>query len=142
MYLASFEATMPLGALINELRADAKTDTGSAATETVALRIYTDADLSDDAVAMLRQFGTVTHKNYRDGDMLEGDVYDRPHSNTTICLLPRWISWTRQSSRTAEPANDRGMPRKPDHVDIEACTSAGIRGLFTPPAATRTAWRT
>lgn len=132
MYLASFEATMPLGALINELRADAKTDTDSATTETVALRIYSDADLSDDAVAMLRQFGTVTHKNYRDGDMLEGDDMIATLKDYDVFITEVDIV---DAAIIKELPNLRmiGVCRgNPTNVDIEACTSAGIPVVYTP----------
>ncbi len=133
MYLSSFEATMPLGALINELRSDAKGETDAASSaEKVTLRIYVDADLSDDSVKMLREFGTVTHKNYRDGDMLEGDdmistLKDYDVFITEVDIIDAAIIKELPNLRMI------GVCRgNPTNVDIEACSSAGIPVVYTP----------
>jgi len=133
MYLSSFETTMPLGALINELRSDAQGETGQAASaEKVSLRIYVDADLSDDSVQMLRQLGTVTHKNYRDGDMLEGDdmistLKDYDVFITEVDIIDAAIIKELPNLRMI------GVCRgNPTNVDIEACSSAGIPVVYTP----------
>jgi L-ribulose-5-phosphate 4-epimerase len=133
MYLSSFETTMPLGALINELRSDAKGDTGqTVSAEKVSLKIYTDADLSEDSINMLREFGTVTHKNYRDGDMLEGDdmiatLKDYDVFITEVDIVDAQIIKELPNLRMI------GVCRgNPTNVDIEACSSAGIPVVYTP----------
>ncbi|HOU10159.1 MAG TPA: NAD(P)-dependent oxidoreductase [Clostridiales bacterium] len=132
MYASSFEATMPLGALINELRSDAKGDAGQAPAETVRLRIYADADLSEESVNMLREFGTVTYKNYRDGDMLEGDdmvaaLKDYDVFITEVDIVDAPI--IKQLPNLRMIGVCRGNPT---NVDVEACSSAGIPVVYTP----------
>jgi len=132
MYRSSADDFMQLGALITELRQDsAGADAGGDA-EAVNLRIYADADLSEDAVAMLGEFGSVTYKSYRDGEMLEGDdmiaaLKDYDVFITEVDIVDAPIIKELPNLRMI------GVCRgNPTNIDIDACSAAGIPVVYTP----------
>ncbi|NLP48818.1 MAG: hypothetical protein GX345_07765 [Clostridiales bacterium] len=132
-YSALFDVTMPLGALINELRSDLDQSTSGASEESATkLRIYSDADLSEESIELLKKFGDVTAKNYRDGDMLEGDEMIETLKDYDVFITEVDIV---DAAIIKELPNLRmiGVCRgNPTNVDIDACTSAGIPLVYTP----------
>ena len=132
MVRASSENFMQLGALITELRQDAAGAQDQAGGEAVALRIYADADLSEDAVKMLGEFGSVTAKSYRDGDMLEGDDMVATLKDYDVFITEVDIV---DAAIIKELPNLRmiGVCRgNPTNIDIDACSAAGIPVVYTP----------
>ena len=131
MYNTSSDNFMQLGALINELRQDAAEGAQSDG-ENVSLRIYASADLSEDAVKMLGEFGSVTYKSYRDGEMLDGD--------DMIAALKDYDAYITEVE-VVDAAVIKELPNlrmigvcrgNPTNIDIEACSAAGIPVVYTP----------
>ncbi|MCL2508683.1 MAG: FGGY family carbohydrate kinase [Oscillospiraceae bacterium] len=132
MYKTSTDNLMQLGALINELRQDADGAGAQDGAENVSLRIYADADLSEDAVKMLGEFGTVTYKSYRDGEMLEGDDMISTLKDYDVFITEVDIV---DAAIIKELPNLRmiGVCRgNPTNIDVDACTAAGIPVVYTP----------
>jgi autoinducer 2 (AI-2) kinase len=132
MYRSSFETNMSLGALINELRSSDDTSDSGKSENLSKLKIYADADISGESVEALKAFGTVTHKNYRDGDMLEGDemiatLKDYDVFITEVDIVDAAIIKALPNLRMI------GVCRgNPTNIDIDACTAAGIPVVYTP----------
>ena len=132
MVRASSENFMQLGALITELRQDDAGGEAQGGGEAVSLRIYADADLSEDAVRMLGEFGSITYKSYRDGEMLEGDdmivtLKDYDVFITEVDIVDAAIIKELPNLRMI------GVCRgNPTNIDIEACSAAGIPVVYTP----------
>jgi len=132
MYKTSADSFMQLGALITELRQGDAGGDAAGGGENVSLRIYADADLSEDAVAMLREFGSVTYKSYRDGEMLEGDdmiatLKDYDVFITEVDIVDAPIIKELPNLRMI------GVCRgNPTNIDIDACSAAGIPVVYTP----------
>jgi L-ribulose-5-phosphate 4-epimerase len=129
-YASSFETNMPLGALISELKsAEGEKKSG---TQKAKLRIYSDADLSAEAIDLLRAYGEVTAKNYRDGDMLEGEEMISTLKNYDIFITE--VDIVDADIVKALP-NLRmiGVCRgNPTNIDVDACSAAGIAVVYTP----------
>jgi len=132
MYTASSDSFMQLGALITELRQDAAGGDAEGGGEAVSLRIYADADLSEDAVKMLGEFGSITYKSYRDGEMLEGDDMIETLKDYDVFITEVDIV---DAPIIKELPNLRmiGVCRgNPTNIDIDACSAAGIPVVYTP----------
>ena len=132
MYNTSTDSFMQLGALINELRQDAAGAGTQGSGEAVSLRIYADADLSPDCVKMLGEFGSITYKSYRDGEMLDGDdmintLKDYDVFITEVDIVDAQIIKELPNLRMI------GVCRgNPTNIDIDACSAAGIPVVYTP----------
>ena len=132
MYNSSKDANMGIGALITELKSGAGENKSVSAADNVRLRIYVDADLSGESIKLLEEFGGVTFRNYRDGEMLEGDemietLKDYDVFITEVDIVDARIIKALPNLRMI------GVCRgNPTNIDIDACSAAGIPVVYTP----------
>ncbi|MCL2106832.1 MAG: FGGY family carbohydrate kinase, partial [Oscillospiraceae bacterium] len=132
LYQASSDNFTQFGMLINELRMDASGSASSGGEASASLRIYADADLSDEVVRLLGEFGEVTYSSYREGEMLEGDDMIRTLKDYDVFITEVDIV---DAAIIKELPNLRmiGVCRgNPTNIDVEACSAAGIPVVYTP----------